>query len=204
MSERKQHWEQVYSNKTPLEVSWYQKKPSISLRLIQDSVRDREQPVLDVGGGASLLADRLLERLFTNISVLDLSARALQHARERLGEQADKINWYESDIIEFEPPHQFACWHDRAVFHFLTDGEERKKYLEALTKALRPNGRVIIAAFAIGGPTKCSGLDIVQYDAKKISRELGDGFKLIEKVNELHVTPDDRDQWFTYYRFLRR
>ncbi len=150
-----------------------------------------------------MLADRLLKMGYTNISVLDISARALQHLLERLGEQADRIKRYECDIIAFTPPHHFACWHDRAVFHFLTDADERKRYVQVLTEALPPGGHLVLAAFAIDGPTMCSGLDIVRYDAEKICTELGDEFKLLQQVNESHLTPTHQEQLFTYYRFVR-
>ncbi len=204
MSDRKEHWEQVYTNKSPLEVSWYQQEPAISLRLIQDSVLDHSQSILDVGGGASVLIDRLLDRGYKNLSVLDISNSALQHARDRLGEQSRQIEWFESDITEFVPPHSFACWHDRAVFHFLTDAEDRKKYIEILSRALQSGDHLVLAAFALDGPTMCSGLDIVQYSSEKISKELGEQFKLIEEVSELHITPAQKEQMFTYYRFVRK
>lgn len=204
MTERKKHWEQIYTNKSPLEVSWFQQEPAVSLRMIQDSVSDRTQPVLDVGGGASVLVDRLLEREYTYLSVLDISSKALGHAKERLGQQASQVEWYVSDVIEFTPPHKYACWHDRAVFHFLTDANDRAKYVEAMSAALEPGGHLVLAAFALGGPTMCSGLDIVQYNAEKLGQELGDSFKFLEEVDELHVTPAQKEQLFCYYRFIRR
>jgi len=204
MSDRKQHWEQVYTDKSPLDVSWYQQEPTISQRLIQDSVSDRNQPVLDVGGGASVLVDRLQERGFTNLSVLDISANALEHAKQRLGQASDQIEWYACDVTEFSPPHQYACWHDRAVFHFLTDADDRQKYVQRLTDALQLEGYLVLAAFAIGGPTMCSGLDIVQYSAEKLGQELGDNFKFLEEVDEVHITPAQKEQLFCYYRFVRK
>jgi len=204
MSDRKQHWEQVYTDKSPLDVSWYQQEPTISQRLIQDSVSDRNQPVLDVGGGASVLVDRLQERGFTNLSVLDISANALEHAKQRLGQASDQIEWYACDVTEFSPPHQYACWHDRAVFHFLTDADDRQKYVQRLNDALQLEGYLVLAAFAIGGPTMCSGLDIVQYSAEKLGQELGDNFKFLEEVDEVHITPAQKEQLFCYYRFVRK
>ena len=204
MNDRKQHWEQVYTNKSPLEVSWFQQEPAVSLRMIQDSVSDRTQPVLDVGGGASALVDRLLERGYTNMSVLDISSKALEHAKERLGQQASQVEWYVSDVTEFAPPHKYACWHDRAVFHFLTNPADRAKYVEALSAALESGGHLVLAAFALDGPTMCSGLDIVQYDAEKLGWELGGRFKFLEEVDELHITPAQKEQLFCYYRFLRK
>jgi SAM-dependent methyltransferase len=203
MGDRKQHWEQVYTKNSPLEVSWFQQEPAVSLRLIQDSVSDRGQPILDVGGGASLLVDRLLERDYTHLSVLDISFRALDHARQRLGPEADRVEWYVQDITDFIPPHRYACWHDRAVFHFLTSPQGRTKYVAALTSALQPGGHLVLAAFALDGPSMCSGLDIVQYSAETLQRELGEGFRLLEQVDELHLTPARKEQRFCYYRFVR-
>ncbi len=204
MGKSKQHWDQVYSSKSPLEVSWFQQEPVVSLKMIQDSVSDRNQPILDVGGGASVLVDRLLERDYTNLSVLDISANALDHARQRLGSRAEQIEWFVSDVTEFSPPHKYACWHDRAVFHFLTAAADRAKYVEALLAALRPGGHLVLAAFALDGPTMCSGLDIVQYSAEKLGLELGDSFKFLEQVDEAHITPAQQEQQFCYYRFVRK
>ncbi len=204
MSERKQHWDQVYSSKSPLEVSWFQQEPAVSLRLIQNSVSDRSQPILDVGGGASLLVDRLLERDYSHLSVLDISGNALDQAKQRLGSRADQIEWYLSDVTEFSPPHRYACWHDRAVFHFLTDAADRARYVEALSSALQPGGHLVLAAFSLDGPTRCSGLDIVQYSAEKLQQELGDNFKFLEQEDEVHITPAQQEQLFCYYRFVRK
>ncbi len=204
MSERKQHWDQIYSSKSPREVSWFQQEPVVSLRLIQDSVPDRTQPILDVGGGPSLLVDRLLERSYTQLSVLDISANALDQAKQRLGQRADQIEWYVSDVTEFSPPHPYACWHDRAVFHFLTDAADRARYVEALSSALQPGGHLVLAAFSLDGPTRCSGLDIVQYSAERLQQELGDNFKFLEQEDEVHITPARQEQLFCYYRFVRK
>ena len=119
------------------------------------------------------------------------------------GDSAGRIAWYEADITEFIPPHQFSLWHDRAVFHFLTDKPDREKYVEVLNLALRPGGHLIIAAFAIGGPEKCSGLEIVQYDSTKLREELGEGFELVEERNEVHITPANKKQEFVYFRFKK-
>jgi len=203
MFDRKSHWENVYGDKSPLEVSWYQQEPALSLRLIRDTGLSHEAPLIDVGGGASLLVDCLCAEGYEHLGVLDISGRALAHARQRLGEKANNIEWYEEDVTLFRPPHRFALWHDRAVFHFLTDAEDRRKYVDTLKCALNPGGHVIIAAFAIGGPAQCSGLDIVQYDAGKLMAELGEDFELVEEAGELHVTPANREQQFMYFHCIR-
>ena len=204
MSDRKTHWENVYRDKSPLDVSWYQKEPVLSLRLIRNTQLALNEPIIDIGGGASTLVDCLCDEGYANISVLDISAKALAHAQDRLGDKANEIEWYDEDITQFNPPHPFSLWHDRAVFHFLTDKSDRDNYVNVLKRALKTDGHLIIAAFAIGGPEKCSGLDIVQYDAEKLMTELGEGFELIEEKNEVHITPTNKEQTFTYFRFIRK
>ena len=200
---RKEHWEKVYSDKSPLQVSWYQSEPSISLELIEATGCHKDAAIIDVGGGTSVLADFLLEAGYKHLSVLDLSGNALAHAKERLGIQGVSIDWLELDVTEFLPPHLYDIWHDRAVFHFLTDAKDRRKYVETLKRALPKGGHVILAAFAIGGPEKCSGLDIVQYDAKKITRELGDAFSLLSERHEIHITPNGGEQKYIYFHFVK-
>lgn len=202
--DRKEHWENVYQTKSPLEVSWYQREPEVSLALIDRARIDPTAPVIDVGGGASVLVDRLLARGFEQVSVLDVSAKALAHAQTRLGDRAHAVEWLEADVTQFRPPHRFQLWHDRAVFHFLTDPEDRRAYVTALMESLEPGGYLIIATFAIGGPEKCSGLDICQYDAARMGAELGAEFELQEEVGETHATPAGKEQRFIFLRYRRR
>ena len=204
MSDRKTHWENVYGNKSPLEVSWYQQESSLSLRLICNTLMDQDAPIIDVGGGASKLVDQLCDRGYVNVSVLDVSAKALAHAKSRLADKALNVEWYETDVTEFSPAQQFTLWHDRAVFHFLTAKKDRQKYVEVLKRTLVSGGHLIIMAFAIDGPKKCSGLDIVQYDAEKLQAELGDSFELIETGHETHTTPAGKEQKFAYFRFIKK
>jgi len=199
--ERKAHWETVYQTKSPLEVSWYQREPEISLALIERAGVGPEDAIIDVGGGASVLVDRLLARGFERLAVLDVSAKALTLARERLGERARKVEWFEADVTSFSSPHRFRLWHDRAVFHFLTDPSDRQAYVNSLSNTLEPGGHLIIATFAIGGPTKCSGLDICQYDAARMSVELGSGFELLDEVAETHLTPAGKEQRFIFLHY---
>jgi len=200
MIDRKLHWEKVYSNSSPSRVSWYQEEPTLSLQLIQNTQLALDAPIIDVGGGASKLVDELCNEGYSNVAVLDVSAQALKHARERLEGKANAVEWYEADVTKFKPPHQFALWHDRAVFHFLTTRDDREKYVGVVKQALQTGGHLIIMAFAIGGPQKCSGLDIVQYDADKLTKELGPGFKLVETGHETHLTPAGNQQKFAYFR----
>ncbi len=203
-TDRKSHWEKVYSEKQPAEVSWFQARPALSLELIENAQLAPDDPIIDVGGGASTLVDELLAAGYADLTVLDVSGAALQASRHRLGEKAGSVRWVESDVTRFESDRAFALWHDRAVFHFLTDPADRKAYVAALKAALRPGGHLIIASFAIGGPEKCSGLPIVQYDADKLLAELGPGFRLVEQRAETHVTPAQRTQAFAYFRLIRR
>lgn len=201
--DRKRHWETVYEQKSPLEVSWYQSDPLLSLELIQNTGIPQDAAIIDVGGGASILVDRLLASGYRNVSVLDLSAKALAYAQARLGGTSHRATWIEADITAFIPPINYDLWHDRAVFHFLTNAEDRRKYVDVLKHGVRSGGHIIIAAFAIGGPTQCSGLDIVQYDAEKLSETLGEQFRLAEERIELHITPANREQKFVYFRLVR-
>lgn len=203
-TQRKQHWEQIYHDKSPLEVSWYQKEPNLSLQLIANTGVKSNAPIIDVGGGASVLVDRLLDLGYTDLTVLDISAEALQEAQARLGQQAARVKWLETDITEFVPSRDYGLWHDRAVFHFLTEAGDRRRYVQVMNRSLQPQGHVIIAAFAVGGPTQCSGLDIVQYDAEKLAGELGENYELWEQDQELHITPANKEQRFGYFRFKKR
>lgn len=203
MTDRKQHWEQVYANKSPLEVSWYQAEPRQSLELIQRSGLGKDAPLIDVGGGASLLIDRLQADGYRRLAVLDISGAALTVARQRLGAHAADIEWYEADVTRFSAPHPFSLWHDRAVFHFLTTADDRQHYVDVLRRTLVAGGHVIIAAFAPGGPVRCSGLDIVQYDAAKLTAELGPDFRLEEQRAETHLTPAGKEQQFGFFRLRK-
>jgi len=203
MNERKSHWEGVYLAKSPAEVSWYQEVPALSLEFIEHAGLGPDEPIIDVGGGASTLVEHLHAAGHTRLAVLDISAHALARARERMGDEAGEIEWFEEDIIRFEPPHRWALWHDRAVFHFLTAEDDRRRYVDAMKRSLEPRGHVIIATFALDGPRRCSGLEVVQYDAEKLMGELGPGFRLEEQASELHRTPAGAQQKFSWFRLTR-
>lgn len=201
--DRKRHWEDVYRNKAPTEVSWYQSEPSLSLQMIATCDAGPHTAIIDVGGGASVLVDRLLARGHESVAVLDLSSAALGRARERLGRGADRVEWFEADVTEFVAPHRYDIWHDRAVFHFLTDPNDRRRYADVLRQTVPAGGCVIIASFALDGPTQCSGLDIERYDADKLLRALGCGLELRDCVSEVHLTPAGKEQRFQYFRLQR-
>jgi SAM-dependent methyltransferase len=201
--DRKRHWERVYTEKSAHETSWYQAVPTPSLQMIRHAADGATPSLIDVGGGASLLADVLLEQGFLDLTVLDISARALEQARLRLGPRADRIEWIEADVTEFVPGRSWEIWHDRAAFHFLIDPADRARYVDVLRRALVVGGQAIIAAFAPDGPQRCSGLEIVRYKAQTLAGELGPGFELEEERCEVHLTPAGSEQRFGFYRFRK-
>lgn len=201
--DRKQHWEDVYAAKPVHETSWHQANPAPSLDLIGAAANGHFPSLIDVGGGASLLVDHLLELGYRDLTVLDIAGAALDQARRRLGPRAAGVTWVEADVTQFEPGRTWAIWHDRAAFHFLTAAADRQRYVDVLRRSLAPEGQAIIAAFALDGPPRCSGLDIVRYDARSLGFELGDAFSLRQERFEVHRTPAGREQHFGFFRFRR-
>jgi len=197
----KTHWENMYQTKLSTEVSWYQGIPELSLQLIQKAGISPDDSIIEVGAGASTLVDCLLERGFHQLTVLDIATAAMQHTQARLGDQAKKVQWIEADVTQFQPPQQYQYWHDRAVFHFLTDAQDRKNYIQVLQTALRPEGYAMIATFAADGPEKCSGLNVMRYDSQRMGEALGNRLKLLEVHHESHVTPSGGEQKFVYFLF---
>ena len=201
---RTDHWNHVYQTKPPDDVSWFQTRPATSLGLIKACGVGKGDGIIDVGGGASVLVDFLLDAGYSQVAVLDISAAALDHAKGRLGARADAVDWFPADVTTFVPPRQFGLWHDRAVFHFLTEKDDRQKYVDTMKRTLTQDGHAVIATFATDGPEKCSGLSVCRYDAPAISGELSAEFQLLEQVKETHVTPWNTEQRFNYFRFARR
>jgi len=201
---RQEHWNQVYQTKGTDDFSWYQRRPDLSLALIAASGVSKDAGVIDVGGGASTLVDFLLDDGYSRLAVLDLSGAALSLSRSRLGARAAEVEWFESDVTSFEPPSHFCLWHDRAVFHFLTEADDRLRYVATLRRTLQPGGTVIISTFALDGPPKCSGLEVRRYDEQTIRAELGAEFQLQEVRRETHMTPWQSEQRFIYFRFQRQ
>jgi len=198
VTDRKTHWEDVYRTKRSNEVSWYQPEATLSLELIRCAVPDPSARVIDVGGGASTLVDGLLEAGYSNVSVLDLTT-ALAEARRRLGDLASRVQWLEDDVLNVVLPEAaYDLWHDRAVFHFLTDAADRAAYVAQVRRAVRPGGHVLVATFAEDGPLKCSGLPIARYSAEALHHEFNGGFELVDSVREIHVTPAGVRQSFQY------
>jgi len=200
--DRKKHWETVYETKNPDQVSWTQETPKTSLEFIHSFGLKKTAKIIDIGGGDSQLVDYLLDEGFENITILDISAKSMGKAKDRLGEKANKVNWIVSDVTEFEPNMTFDFWHDRATFHFLTTTEEIKKYLKTARKSV--NGFLTIGTFSKNGPKKCSGLEIKQYNEDELTLELKNGFDKINCVTEDHITPFNTTQNFLFCSFERQ
>ncbi|HRW43655.1 MAG TPA: class I SAM-dependent methyltransferase [Flavobacteriaceae bacterium] len=200
--DRKNHWEKVYQTKNPDQVSWTQEIPKTSLEFIHSLGLNKNAKIIDIGGGDSKLVDHLLNEGYHNITVLDISDKAIEKAKKRLGENATKVNWIVSDITEFEPHSSFDVWHDRATFHFLTSEEQIKKYIKIATKCV--SGYLIIGTLSSDGPKKCSGLDIKQYNEEELSSTLKNGFDKIQCVTEDHLTPFDTTQNFLFCSFKKK
>ena len=195
----KEHWEQVYTTKSENGVSWFQEHARQSVQLIDRTGVAKDAGIIDVGGGASTLVDDLLAQGYRRVTVLDLSEAALAAARARLGARADEVTWLAGDITQVElPRHAYEVWHDRAVFHFLTTRAEREAYVDAVLRAVKPGGHVIVATFAEDGPEKCSGLPVVRYSADGLHAEFGAPFTLLQQEREEHHTPFGTVQKFIY------
>ena len=200
-NEMKNHWEKVYQTKQPEEISWTQSIPQTSLDFIHSFKLPKSAKIIDVGGGDSRLVDFLLDEGFENITVLDISDKALSRAKKRLGEKAKKVNWVVSDVTDYEPETVFDVWHDRATFHFLTKTEEITAYLELARKAVA--GFLTIGTFSDAGPKKCSGLHIKQYSESELQAQLDGGFEKIKCITEDHQTPFGTMQNFLFCSFKR-
>jgi 2-polyprenyl-3-methyl-5-hydroxy-6-metoxy-1,4-benzoquinol methylase len=195
---RKEHWENIYNTKQLNEVSWYQPTPQQSLDWIQRQFPHKDAAIIDIGGGDSFLPDHLIDLGYSNITVLDISERAIDRAKERLGEKANKVNWVISDIIHFTPLHQYDGWHDRAAFHFLRDPQEIHTYKRLLESTLKTGGKAMIGTFSENGPLKCSGIEIQQYSKDDFERIFGDGFEVGDLQNVDHPTPFNTTQNFNF------
>lgn len=197
--ETRSHWESVYTTKNETEVSWFQEHSDVSLTLIEKTGIAKSGPVIDVGGGASRLVDDLLAQGFQDITVLDITAAALQVAQNRLGPRSAAVTWLEADITTADLPSQrYALWHDRVVFHFLTDKTQRERYVEQVRHSVRSGGHVIVAAFAPDGPLRCSGLEVMRYSPDTLHAAFGETFRLVEHTRETHHTPFGTEQQFLY------
>ncbi len=202
-AERKAHWERVYATKAEAEVSWFQEDPRPSLEALARIGAGPGAAIIDVGGGSSRLVDRLIQQGFEDVTVLDVSAAALEAAKARLGETAGKVCWIVADATEWAPQRTFDVWHDRAAFHFLVDLDDQAAYVDRLRKALRRGGHAIIATFAPDGPERCSGLPVARHDAESLGAALGPEFLLVESRRHDHRTPSGAVQRFQFSVFRR-
>jgi SAM-dependent methyltransferase len=201
---QKDHWEQVYSTKLTDRLGWYRPHLQTSLNWIEKLGLDADAPIIDVGGGASTLVDDLLGAGYRSITVLDISEHALSFVRSRLGEKAEQVTWLTGDITSIDlPVHHYELWHDRAVFHFLTEDEQRQEYRDKLVSALAPGGHLIIGTFAPEAPRSCSGLPVRRYDQHQLLDTLGGEFELLSHRKRKHVTPGGVEQMYLYCHFRR-
>jgi 2-polyprenyl-3-methyl-5-hydroxy-6-metoxy-1,4-benzoquinol methylase len=193
------HWEKIYGTKAPDAVSWYRSHLDRSLALIESASPDRAAHIIDIGGGESTLVDDLLTRGYQNLTILDISQTALDVACARLGETGKRVEWICADVTRADLPAQaYDVWHDRAVFHFLIEQDQRNAYVRLAARAVKPSGHVIVSTFGPEGPTKCSGLDAARYDAESLHGEFGERFRLISSSKEVHQTPFGTTQQFLY------
>ena len=203
LNHTQQHWEKLYAAKEPHEVSWTQARPTASLSIIHSFALPKQAPILDVGGGDSRLVDYLLDEGYENLTVLDISATALAKAQHRLGERSQRVRWIEADIREFVPDTQYAVWHDRAAFHFLTNAGEADQYLYRVLTTLLPGGNLILGTFSTSGPDRCSGLPVRQYCEQTLAAQMPAGLAKIDCLTQDHITPFHATQSFLFCSFRR-
>lgn len=199
--EKQQHWEHVYATKQPDEVSWTQENPATSLDFIHSFHLSKDARIIDIGGGDSKLVDHLLNEGFEQITVLDISATALEKAKKRLGEKAKKVNWVVSDVTEFHPTQTYDLWHDRATFHFLTTPAQINQYISTASQAVK--GFLTIGTFSDKGPEKCSGLPVKQYNEEQLTDQLEQDFAKIRCITEDHITPFNTTQNFLFCSYKK-
>ena len=202
MSDKKAHWEKVYETKSDYEVSWYQELPTESLELVAYLNLNFSSKIIDIGGGNSNFTGELLEQGYADLSILDISEKALSRTKYKIGNE--NVQYIASDVLEFQPKNQFTLWHDRAAFHFLTDKNEIQQYIELVNKAIEQGGYLILATFSTTGPLKCSGLEITQYSKDELSKLFYNDFELIQSFETVHQTPFDTEQNFIYTVFRKR
>jgi len=201
-ADRMTHWEHVYGTRAPTEVSWFEPEPAVSLRLIESVAPSHDSALIDVGGGASLLVDRLLTRGFRDVTVLDVSPQALDQVRRRLGRAAE-VTLVAHGVLTWQPSRRYHVWHDRAVFHFLVDGAERERYVDLATRTVRVGGALVLGTFALDGPCECSGLPVARYAPDELAGLFGGAFTATHDERAVHVTPWGAVQPFSWI-VLRR
>lgn len=203
MSGVETHWDNVYATKDENAVSWFQESPDISLDLIRATGANAAASIVDIGGGASRLVDALLDQGFRDLTVLDLSEKALATSKAKLGAKGEHVKWVVADITTWQPSQTYDVWHDRAALHFLIESKDRAAYAERVSRAVRVGGHIIIGTFAPDGPERCSGLPVVRHDSATLGALLGSSFELIESRRHDHRTPAGATQKFQFSRFRR-
>lgn len=201
---RKVYWDTIYAQKNTREVGWFQSNPKVSLAFIYRSVKSTKDKIIDIGGGDSLLVDHLIHEGFEDITVLDVSRKAIQKARERLGTKGSHVKWIVCDVVDLDDRVQFSCWHDRAMFHFLITDEDIARYKTRAAECILPGGHLILGTFSKSGPKTCSGLEIRQYSQSELNGIFGDSFEMIDSMHTDHFTPSGNKQNFLYCLFVRK
>ncbi|MDE0722099.1 MAG: class I SAM-dependent methyltransferase [Flavobacteriales bacterium] len=204
MNKKKEHWESIYANKDDHQVSWYQDVPKTSLRLINELQLSLESSIIDIGGGNSNFTIELQKIGYKNLSVLDISGLALMRTKEKMGDAANSVNWIESDVLDLDEFNQYDVIHDRATFHFITNEDDIKNYVDIVSGAIIKGGHLVISTFAISGPEKCSNLQVTQYSSSTLANLFKENFKMISSFNEVHTSPYDTTQDFIFCVFTRR
>lgn len=197
------HWDAAYAQGDDAR-SWFEKHPDMSLRMLDSAGVSAADALIDVGGGASPLTGALLDRGFRDLTVLDISAAGMRHARDRLGSRADQVHWLTADVLSWHPQRHYQAWHDRAVYHFLTIDEHRQQYLRALDTATAPGAIAVFGCFAPDGPQRCSGLPVARYGPAQLARQIGTKWQLISQDREEHITPAGSIQPFTWVALRRQ
>lgn len=202
--EKQQHWETVYQKKDFTEVSWFQETPTTSIAFFESLNLPKSANIIDIGGGESRFVDYLLDTGYQNVSVLDISATAIEKKKKTLGNKAQNVKWIVSDVVDFKPTEQYDFWHDRATFHFLTQKEDVTQYIQTVSQHVKPEGTLILSTFTENGPTKCSGLPIQQYSERTLSEQVEAFFTKVKCVIVDHITPSSAIQNFIFCRFERK
>lgn len=204
MNENQQHWDKVYSEKKPTEVSWYEPMPEVSMNLIKACEIPKDAAIIDVGGGDSFLAEFLVSLGYSDVTVVDISSKAIERAKLRMCEKADEVKWIVADASQLEPEREYDLWHDRAAFHFLTGEEQKKNYLDRVYRGIKPGGYVIMGTFSEKGPEKCSGLEVQRYSVGEMCKLFEENYTMLNAKNVDHQTPSGMTQNFTFCCFQKK
>ncbi|MBN8696312.1 MAG: class I SAM-dependent methyltransferase [Bacteroidetes bacterium] len=202
--DKKEHWETVFSQKQQNEVSWYQSVPKSSIEFFESNNVSKDAVIIDVGSGDSYFIDYLVDNNYQNVYALDISEYALTRLKTRLGDKASRVHWIVSDVLDFKAPLAFDYWHDRAAFHFLSDANDVDRYVSITNNYIKPNGKMMIATFSDSGPLKCSGINVKQYSKDDLESQFSNAFERIKCVDEVHLTPFNTTQNFTYCSFKKK